>query len=79
MRGDRDQSMAALRTAIDAGWRVSSLISPVSGASWWILREDWKLANLHQDPEFIALMDELEADVREQRKWYEENKDKPLF
>jgi hypothetical protein len=34
---------------------------------------------LHQDPEFIAMMAELKADVREQLQWYEENKDKPLF
>ena len=51
---------------------------PVDSA-WWRLRQDWKLAILHQDPEFIALMNELEADVRAQRQWYEENKDKPLF
>ncbi len=31
------------------------------------------------DPEFIAMMNELEADIDEQRQWYEENKDKPLF
>jgi hypothetical protein len=46
---------------------------------WYDLRRDWKLANLHQDPEFIAMMAELEAGVREQRQWYEENKSKPLF
>ncbi len=32
-----------------------------------------------RDPEFIALLDELEADVLKQRQWYEENKDKPLL
>ncbi len=46
---------------------------------WWQLRQDWKLANLRQDPEFIALLNEVEADILEQRQWYEENKDKPLF
>jgi hypothetical protein len=34
---------------------------------------------LHQDPEFIAMVEELEADIESQRQWYEENKDKPLF
>ena len=29
--------------------------------------------------DFIALMDELEADIEAQRQWFEENKDKPLF
>jgi hypothetical protein len=47
--------------------------------SWWTLRQDWKLGSLRQDPEFIALMNELEADLHAQRQWYEENKDKPLF
>ena len=41
--------------------------------------DDWKLAILHQDPEFISLVDELEADIEAQRHLYEENKDKPLF
>jgi len=73
IRGDHDQAITALREAINMGWK---------GGNWVFaqdLYQDWKLANLHQDPEFIALMDELEADVRKQRQWYEENKDKPLF
>ena len=69
MRGDRDRAIAALREAIDMGWR----------AYWWRLRNDWKLESLHQDSEFIAMMNELEADILEQRQWYEENKDKPLL
>ncbi len=69
MRGDRDRAIAGLREAIDVGWR----------SNWWTLRLDWKLESLHQDPEFIALLNELEADIRVQRLWYEENKDKPLF
>ena len=68
MRGDRDRAIAALHEAIDVGWRNS----------WWMLRQDWKLESLHQDPEFIALLNELEADILKQRQWYEENKDKPL-
>lgn len=79
MRGDNDQAIAALRTAIDAGWRVSTHRSPYSGAAWWILRKDWKLGSLRQDPAFIALMNELEADINAQRQWFEENKDKPFF
>ena len=35
------------------------------------------MASLQQDPEFIALLDELEPDILRQRQWYEENKDKP--
>ncbi len=77
MRGDRDLAIAALREAIDMGWRVTGS-NPLDG-SWWMLRQDWKLASLHEDPEFIAMVDELEADVRKQRQWYEEHKDEPLF
>jgi len=74
MRGDRDQAIASLREAIDMGWRVGYW-----DGVWWLLRKEWILASLHQDPEFIALMDELEADIRKQRQWYEEHKDDPLF
>ena len=42
------------------------------------LRNNWNLESLQKDPEFIALVDELEADILRQRQWYEENKDKPL-
>ena len=75
IRGDRDRAIAGLHDAIDQGWRVSGL--GLDGA-WWTLRQDWKLASLHQDPEFLAIMNELEADIAAQRQWYEENKDKPL-
>ena len=76
MRGDRDQAIAGLREAINMGWRSSY---PVYDGSWWMLRQDWKLGTLHQDPEFIAMVHELEADIRKQRQWYEEHKDDPLF
>jgi TolB-like protein len=68
MRGERDRAVAGLREAIDVGWRGGNF-------GWSTLRYDWKLAILHGDPEFIALMDELEADIGKQREWYEEHKD----
>jgi TolB-like protein/Flp pilus assembly protein TadD len=74
IRGNRDRANAALSEAIDVGWRISN-----EGDFWWTLRQDWKLADLHQDPEFIALMNELEADIRKQRQWYEDHEDDPLF
>ncbi len=58
------------------GWSVTSF--PIQ-VFWWTLRQDWKLESLRQDPEFIAMLNELEADILEQRLWYEENKDKPLL
>ena len=77
IRGDRDKAIASLREAIDAGWRAPAW-APLDG-SWWTLRRDWILADLRDDPEFIDLMDELEADVQRQRQWYEDHKDDPLL
>jgi len=72
MRGDRDRAIAGLREALDMGWR---------GGHWWFytLSRDWKLANLHQDPEFIAITNELEAGIAQQRQWFEDHKDEALF
>ena len=70
MRGDRDLAIAGLQEAVDRnwGWRQPC----------WAFDFLWDLGGLAQDPEFIALMNELEADILEQRQWYEENKDRPL-
>jgi len=76
MRGDHDRAIAALREAIDMGWRTSYVVLE---GSWWMLRHDWRLESLHQDPDFIAMVNELEADIRKQRQWYEDHKDDPLF
>ena len=40
-----------------------------------VLAQDWKLESLRQYPEFIALLNELEADILK----HEGNKDKPLL
>lgn len=77
LRGDRDRAIAALREATEVGWKSTPFSSP--WIYWWQLPSDWKLANLRQDPEFIALLNELETDVLEQRQWYEQHKGKPLF
>jgi hypothetical protein len=82
LRGDRNRAIAGLREAIDMGWRVSmnDRFWSWSGCCfWWQLREDWKLGSLRQDPEFIALMNELKTDIRRQREWYEDHKDDPFF
>ncbi|MEE8352451.1 MAG: tetratricopeptide repeat protein, partial [Rhodospirillales bacterium] len=76
MRGDRDRAIAGLREAIDMGWRTSIVVLE---GSWWMLRHDWRLESLHQDPEFIAMVNELEADIVQQRQWFEDHKDDPLF
>jgi hypothetical protein len=67
-RDDRPKAIAALREAIDSGWRED----------WFRLRYpvfDHMLA----EPEWVELMTELEADIARQRQWYEEHQDEPLF
>lgn len=55
LRDDRQGSLAALRKAFDNGWRRYR---------WAKL--DPKLESLHDDPAFIALMEEIEAEVSRQ-------------
>ena len=67
-RGDKERAISALREAIDRGWRIG----------WWILRSPY-YDSMWKEPEWIELVNELEADITRQRQWYEEHKDKPLF
>ncbi len=58
IRGERQQALSALRQAIDAGWR----------SHWWYaLEHDLSLASLHDEPEFQAMVGELEADMAAQQ------------
>ncbi len=68
MRGDLPNTIAALRDAIDSGWRVA----------WWALRTPgYDAAAL--GPEWRALVAELESDIATKRQWYYAHKDDPLF
>jgi TolB-like protein/DNA-binding winged helix-turn-helix (wHTH) protein/Tfp pilus assembly protein PilF len=67
-RGDRQKAISALREAIDMGWRVG----------WWELRS-MPYDLMREDPEWIDLINELEADIARQRQWFENHKDDPLF
>jgi TolB-like protein len=66
IRGDFSRAIAALRQAIDSGWRFN----------WWLLRTP-SYDSVRDDetygPEWNALIAELEADIAEQRQWYYEN------
>jgi hypothetical protein len=69
LRGDKQKAISALREAVDMGWR-----------------EDWHLLlylpfyePMRAEPEWIELVNELEADIARQRQWFEEHKDEPLF
>jgi TolB-like protein/Tfp pilus assembly protein PilF len=76
IRGEYSQMIAALRQAIDDGWRWG----------WWGLRgRDYQVAlqerplQPEQQSEWDALIAELEADIAKQRQWYVDHKDDPLF
>jgi hypothetical protein len=57
LRGDRQKALAVLRQAIDEGWR---------GLWWYYLKHDPNLESLHDDPEYQAMVAEIEADMAEQ-------------
>ena len=54
LRGEKQKALAALRQAIDGGWRVG----------WWRwLKHKPDLEPLHGEPEFQAMVAEIEADM----------------
>lgn len=67
-RGEKQKAISALRDAINTGWR-----SP-----WWKLNFPY-YDFMREEPEWIELLTELEADIGRQRQWYENHKDDPLF
>ena len=68
MRGDKERAIDALREAIDAGWR----------SNWFRLH--YPLFDfLLEEPEWVDLVIQLEADITRQRQWYEDHQDDPLF
>jgi len=57
VQGDKQKALSALREAIDDGWRNT----------WWAeLRYDPTLQSLHAEPEYQAMVEEIEADMAEQ-------------
>jgi hypothetical protein len=57
LRGDKQKALSALQQAIDEGWRVSWRYS---------LEHDSTLESLHDEPEFQAMVAEIEADMATQ-------------
>ena len=54
LQGDKQKALSALQRAIDEGWRYF----------WWYsLKQDPNLESLHDEPEFQAMVEELEADM----------------
>lgn len=67
-RGEKRKAISALREALDMGWRKG----------WWVLRSPL-YDSMREEPEWVDLVNELEADIVHQRQWYEDHKDEPLF
>ena len=57
VQGDKQKALSALRRAIDEGWR---------GYWWYYLKYDPTLESLHDEPEFQAMVKEIEADMADQ-------------
>jgi hypothetical protein len=58
MLNRKTEALAALRRAIDDGWREA----------WWLTAADPTLESIVDHPDFIAMVDEVEADVAGQLK-----------
>ena len=57
LQGDKRKALSALQRAIDEGWR----------AGWWfVLKYDPILESLHDEPEYQAMIAEIEADMAAQ-------------
>lgn len=56
MLGRKTEALVALRQAIDDGWREA----------WWLTEADPTLESIVRHPDFIAMVDEVEADVASQ-------------
>ena len=53
MLGRETQALAALRERIDDGWREA----------WWLTEADPTIAAIVDHPDFIAMLEEVKADV----------------
>jgi hypothetical protein len=57
LQGDKQKALSALHRAIDEGWR---------GSWWYYLKYDPILESLHDEPEYQAMVAEVEADMAAQ-------------
>ena len=67
-RNDEKAAKAALREAFDMGWRLDIANLRLPPLEAWL-----------SDPEWLAIVEQFEADLARQRQWYEEHKDDPLL
>jgi adenylate cyclase len=57
LKGDKEKALSTLREAIDEGWR---------SLWWYFLKRSPNLESLHDEPEFQAMVAEIEADMAAQ-------------
>jgi tetratricopeptide (TPR) repeat protein len=57
LQGNKQKALSVLRQAIDEGWRT---------LWWYFLKHDPNLESLHDEPEFQAMVAEIEADMAAQ-------------
>jgi hypothetical protein len=57
LQGEKQEALLALQRAINEGWRESW---------WYYLKYDPTLESLHDEPEYQAMVAEIEADMAEQ-------------
>ena len=57
LQGEKQKALSALRQAIDEDWR---------GYWWYFLKQDPSLESLHDEPEYQAMVAEIEADMATQ-------------
>ena len=69
IRGEKGKAIAALRQALDEGWR----------ANWYRVTRYPMFNPMLEEPEWVDLITELEEDIATQRRWFEDHQDDPLF
>jgi hypothetical protein len=57
LQGNKQEALSSLRQAVDEGWRIHW---------WYLLQHDPNLESLHDEPEFQAMIAEIEADMAAQ-------------
>ena len=67
--GDFDAALDVLEELVDNDWRYY----------WWVLEPYPIFEPIADHPRFRALVEALEAGVREQHEWFEANRDEPLI